>query len=205
MSTAGGASLAKVASVAAAALTVGTSPKLSFLASWGITSSGITISWSTDVLSTTAVAYGKTAALGLLTPVQKTLTINHGITLTGLSPLTTYYFAAQSVNASGGVGYSSIYTFTTTNAGAPVISAISVVPGKNNSATISWTTSVPTTSYVQFGTTTAYNRYSTLTSLTTKAAPSIQYVPSGLIHYQLISTDAFGNKTVSPDYTFTEP
>jgi hypothetical protein len=30
-------------------------------------------------------------------------------------------------------------------------------------------------------------------------------VPSGTIHYQLVSTDAYGNQTVSTDMTFLEP
>jgi hypothetical protein len=31
------------------------------------------------------------------------------------------------------------------------------------------------------------------------------FVPSGTIHYQLVSTDANGNQVVSPDATFVEP
>jgi hypothetical protein len=31
------------------------------------------------------------------------------------------------------------------------------------------------------------------------------YVPSGLVHYQLVSMDAYGNQVLSPDYTFVEP
>jgi hypothetical protein len=30
-------------------------------------------------------------------------------------------------------------------------------------------------------------------------------VPSGTIHYQLVSTDAYGNQVTSPDMTFVEP
>jgi hypothetical protein len=79
------------------------------------------------------------------------------------------------------------------------------VPGAGNTAQISWTTSVPTTSYVQFGSTTSYNHWSSLTSLTTNPNPAMGWVPSGTVHYQLVSTDANGNQTVSPDYTFQEP
>jgi hypothetical protein len=70
---------------------------------------------------------------------------------------------------------------------------------------VSWTTSVPTVSYVQFGTTTAYDRYSAETGLTTNPQPAMGYVPSGVIHYQVVSTDASGHQVMSPDYQFTEP
>ena len=183
----------------------GTPPNLQYVAFWGVTTSGASISWSTDVPATTAVAYGTTALLGQLSPVQTTLSISHGVTLSGLSPGTVYYFAAQSSAANGATGYSTTQTFTTGGSAPPVISAIKVVPGSNNTATISWTTSTPTYSYVQFGLTTAYNKYSAQTALTTSPQPAMGYVPSGVVHYQLVSTDVNGNQVLSPDYQFTEP
>jgi hypothetical protein len=126
--------------------------------------------------------------------------------LSGLNAGTTYYFVCQSTGANGATGSSTTYSFTTTGSSTlPVISGITVTPGSNNTAVISWTTSVPTYSYVQFGPTTAYNRYSSETSLTTNPSPAMGYVPSGLTHYQLVSVDANGNQVLSPDYTFTEP
>ena len=183
----------------------GSAPTLSYVAFWGVTGSGVTISWSTNVAATTAVLYGTTSALGQTTAVQTALVTSHGVTLTGLNPLTTYYFEAASTGSNGATGYSTVYSFTTISSGMPTISGITVVPGAGNTAQISWTTSVPTTSYVQFGSTTAYNHWSSLTSLTTTPNPAMGWVPSGTVHYQLVSTDANGNQTVSPDYTFQEP
>jgi hypothetical protein len=137
--------------------------------------------------------------------VQTALTTSHGVTLTGLNAGTTYYFAAQSADGSGNTGYSTTYSFTTL-AGPPTISGVTVVPASNHTATISWTTSVPTNSYVQFGTAAgSYTSYSPLTSLTTTPSCSLGYVPSGTIHYQLVSTNANGNQVISPDATFVEP
>jgi len=183
----------------------GTAPNLSYVASWGITDSGVTISWSTDVPATTALAYGTTAALGQMSPIQSALTLSHGVTLTGLTAGTTYYFVARSASAGGQTGYSGTNSFTTTGINLPVISGVTAAPGSNNSAVVSWTTSVPTVSYVQFGTTTAYDRYSAETGLTTNPQPAMGYVPSGVIHYQVVSTDASGHQVMSPDYQFTEP
>ncbi len=190
---------------ATSAASGGTAPTVSYVAFWGITGSGVTISWSTNVAATTAVLYGTTSALGQSSPVQTSLVTSHGVTLTGLNALTTYYFEAASTGANGAPGYSTVYSFTTLSSGLPTISGITVVPGAGNTAQISWTTSVPTTSYVQFGSTTSYNHWSSLTSLTTTPNPAMGWVPSGTVHYQLVSTDANGNQTVSPDYTFQEP
>jgi hypothetical protein len=181
-------------------------PVLLYLNSWGVNASGISISWSTDNVATTAVSYGLSPALGQTTPVQTTLTNNHGVTLTGLKSSTTYYFVAQSTDANGNTGYSSTYSFTTsTGASGPSISAITVTPGSGNTAFVSWTTSTPTYSYVQFGPTTAYNQWSSTTSLTTNPTPAMGHVPSGVVHYQLVSTDIYGNQTFWPDQTFVEP
>ncbi|MDP9052255.1 MAG: fibronectin type III domain-containing protein, partial [Acidobacteriota bacterium] len=180
-------------------------PVLSYLAFWGITSSGVTISWSTNEPSNTAVAYGTTTALGQLSPVQAALTDNHGVTLTGLAAGTTYYFAAQSADGSGNTGYSTTYSFTTLP-GPPAMSGVTINPAANNKATIGWTTSVPTYSYVQYGTAADnYFAYSAQTALTATPNCALVYVPSGTIHYQLISTDASGNQSSSPDSTFIEP
>ncbi len=180
-------------------------PVISAVAFWGITSSGLTISWSTNVPANTSVAFGTTNQLGQTSPVQTALTNSHGATLAGLSPGTTYYFQAQSADVNGNTGYSTIYSFTTI-AGPPTISAVTATPAANGTATISWTTSAPTQSYVQYGTAAGvYGRYSALTSLTTTPQCKLSYVPSGTIHYQVVSTDANGNQVVSPDAVFNEP
>jgi hypothetical protein len=181
-------------------------PVISYMSYWGITSSGITISWSTNVASTTVVNYGTTNSLGSVSPVQSALSDNHGVVLTGLQPSTVYYFQAQSTDANGNTGYSpSIYTFTTL-ASLPVISNPVVTKNTNNTASISWTTSVPTYSYVQYGTSSGnYIRFSARTGLTTSPNCTLAFVPSGTVYYQLVSIDAYGNQTATKEATFVEP
>jgi hypothetical protein len=128
------------------------------------------------------------------------------VKLDGLKAATTYYYVAQSADKNGVIGYSKVRSFTTLpEPKGPTISNIVVVPGKNNQVQISWSTSAPAYSFVQIGSTVAYNRWSSRTGLTTDPHPSITWVPSGIVHYQLVSVDAKGNKTTSPDYTFSEP
>ncbi len=184
----------------------GTPPNVGYVFFYGVNNTGVTISWSTDVPATTQLAYGTTTAMGQLSPLQTSLAVSHGLNLTGLNPGTTYYFVAQSTNAGGVTGYSSQYSFTTTGSSAPVISNIIATPSTGNTATISWSTSTPTLSYVQFGTTAgSYNMYSAQTALTSNPQCKLPYVPSGVIHYQLVSTDAYGTQTLSVDATFLEP
>jgi hypothetical protein len=182
------------------------SPEIMNVAFWGITGSGVTIAWATNVPATTAVSYGtSSASLGQTTPVKTNLTNNHGVSLSGLSGGTTYYFVAQSGDANGNVGRSKVYTFRTTDTAPPKISGIAVAPGKNNQAKIEWTTSVPAISYVQFGLTSAYGKWSTTTELTSKPKPTMGWVPQGVVHFHLVSKDSVGNVAISPDYTFVEP
>ena len=184
---------------------VGDPPQVGFVNFWGITTSGVTISWSTNVPATTSVAYGTSPQLGQSTSEQTALTISHGATLDGLASGTTHYFAVKSTGANGVTATSSTYSFTTAvKPGIPVISDIQVVRN-GQKILISWKTSRPTYSYIQLGTSTAYDRWSTRTELTTDAHPTIGWLPSGIVHYQLVSIDANGNKAVSPDYTINEP
>jgi hypothetical protein len=183
----------------------GPSPIVQNVTSWGLTGSGITIAWSTDQMATTAVQYGTTAALGQTSPIQMALTQNHGITLSSLASGTTYYFRAQSTNASNVSGYSALFTFTTLDTVPPVISNIQVAPAANHTAVVTWSLSEVATSQVEYGSSTTYGLWSVQTALTQSPRASLNWVPSGTIHYRIHSTDPAGNQAVSPDYTFTEP
>ena len=178
-------------------------PKLSSIAFWGITGAGVTISWATDQLSDTAVEYGATITnLDQTSPVLSTPLVSHGMTLTGLSSNTTYYFRGRSTNAAGGVGYSTIYSFKTPDTAAPVISNVVAMPGPNHTASMSWSLSKAATTQVEYGLDTSYGRWSMTTAGTQTA---LGWVPSGIIHYRIRSTDSMGNLSVSGDFTFVEP
>jgi hypothetical protein len=143
-----------------------TPPNVGYVVAWGINNSSAVVTWSTDVAATTQLAYGTTTSLGMLSPLQTTMAASHGVTLTGLISGTTYYFVAQSIGADGATGYSTVMNFTTTGtapAGPPVISSVLVGNITNTSATITWTTSQPASSQVNYGTTTSYGSQSALT------------------------------------------
>jgi hypothetical protein len=132
-----------------------TAPNISFVAAFGSTTTSATITWSTDVPANSVVAYGPTTALGQLAPVQTALSASHGVTLTGLDSGTTYYFVCESTGANGVTGYSFMSNVTTTGPPpvAPVISNVITSTPTSTSATITWTTDVPSNSLVNYGTT----------------------------------------------------
>ena len=180
-------------------------PDVSYVITWGVTANAAAISWSTNVPATTSLFYGTTPSLGQSMTSKRNLDVTHGVKLEGLKAATTYYYVAQAADNKGVIGTSKMRSFRTLDEPkGPSISNIVVVPGKLNQVQISWSTSVPASSFVQIGTSSSYNRWSTRTGLTTSPHPSIAWVPSGVVHYQLVSVDAKGNKTTSPDSTFSE-
>ena len=141
------------------------------------TMTSATIAWMTDASATNAVFYGTTTPLvvtaaGTHTISDATFAKSHSLSLTGLSPGTTYYFVVRSMN-SGGTTTSTSSSFMTLSSSpttAPVISAITAAPGVSTS-TIAWMTDLPSTSRVLYGTTTPFNASATSTrSLMNSAA-----------------------------------
>lgn len=181
-----------------------TGPQITYVGSWNISNSSATISWATDVAADTAVEYGTTSALGMVSAVNSTLAVQHQVTLTGLKDGTTYYYRARSKNSAGVTSYSSVYTFKTPDSTPPVISGISVANNGNGTATVNWTTSEPATGQAVFGKTTAYGNWTGGTlSLTTGHSFVMNGVSSGTWHVVVYSADGAGNMAVSSDYTFT--
>ncbi len=93
-----------------------TPPIISSLTANSITSSGATITWTTDDPSSTKVIYSIDTSYGNSTSETNTVTrvTSHSTNLTGLLACTTYNYKAVSVNAASGSTTSSASSFTTT-------------------------------------------------------------------------------------------
>jgi hypothetical protein len=89
-----------------------TKPALSGVTANAITATGATITWTTDVIATGQVRYGKTAAYGGTTALAPVGVKVHSRALTGLQPSTTYHYVVVSANAVGATA-SADFTFTT--------------------------------------------------------------------------------------------
>jgi hypothetical protein len=75
---------------------------------------GATITWTTDENATSRVEYGTSTSYGNMTAVDVSADhTSHSVTISGLSPATTYHFRVVSEDASGNVALSSDGTFVT--------------------------------------------------------------------------------------------
>ncbi|MBI5471262.1 MAG: DUF1349 domain-containing protein [Ignavibacteriae bacterium] len=73
-----------------------------------------TITWDTDIPSTSVVEYGLTASYELGSVSNSTLVSSHSIQVSSLSGSTTYHYRVRSADAAGNTGTSGDQTFTTT-------------------------------------------------------------------------------------------
>ncbi len=138
-----------------------TAPVISAVSAANITSTGATISWTTDEASDSQVEYrvqGTTSWSA--TSVNAALVTNHSVALTGLNASTAYEYRVKSKDQAGNLAtQATISTLTTTtpDTTAPVISAVSATNITSSGATINWTTDEVSDSQVEYrvqGTTT---------------------------------------------------
>jgi fibronectin type 3 domain-containing protein len=170
-----------------------------------ITGVGATITWSTDEASDSQVDYGITPAFGSSTVRYATMVTAHSQALTGLLPVTTYYFRVKSGDAGGNLATSSSFTFTTTNGTVPVISAVASTNITDTGAIIAWTTNQLTDSQVDYGTTPSYGSSTVLnTGMVISHSQALTgLLPGTTYYFQVKSRDAAGNLAVLAGLPFT--
>ncbi len=181
-------------------------PTISDVAAGSLTSSGVTITWATDQPSTSQVEYGISTAYGNITSLDTADVTAHSEALSQLIASALYHYRVHSTNAAGSEATSGDLTFTTAAQApvAPVISNIVAGSISSSGATIAWTTDQPSSSQVEYGTTTGYG-YSTPLNASDVTAHSqllASLAGSTLYHYRVHSTNASGSSSVSADTTF---
>lgn len=178
-------------------------PVISNVQAGNITTSGATITWTTDARSTSQVNYGLTSSYGSQTALDSNKVNSHSVVLSGLQANTTYHYQALSTNSYPPNAQSADFTFTTLPV-PPVISNVQAGNIGDTSATITWNTNVGSSSQVEYGTSTGYGQTTTLDStLVTAHSVNLTGLFVGtLYHYRVISSVA-GSSTTSGDFTFT--
>ena len=90
-------------------------------------------------------------------------------------------------------------------ASGPIVSAVTVTNIGSTAATINWTTNVPSSSQVSYGTSTAYGSQSTLdnTLVTTHSVTLTGLSASFTYHFSVTSLDSQGRPGTSADNVFT--
>ncbi|MFA6602756.1 MAG: fibronectin type III domain-containing protein, partial [Candidatus Shapirobacteria bacterium] len=182
-----------------------TAPVISGLGSTSLTSTSATITWTTDELADSKVGYSTDSGYGLEVGTIS-MTQNHSVTLTGLTPETKYYFRAISYDSVFNKTIkenSSLYFFTTlSDSELPVISQVKAVVGEN-SAGITWATSEAATSRVVYSLGSSSVATSSADLVLGHSLSIVDLLSATLYHYFVSSSDAEGNQSTSPDYTFT--
>ena len=188
-----------------------TPPTISNVTSTNITYNSATISWTTNEPSDSFVEYGTSTPLtGGSMFGQKDSTTTHIVVLTNLQSSTTYYFKVHSEDNSGNEGVSSEFSFKTLpsppqgDTTPPNISNVTTTNIQYNTATISWQTDEPSSSYVEFGLSTSYGRIYGIDNSTTSHTVSLpkDLTPDSIYHFRVRSRDAAGNEAISQDFTF---
>ena len=156
-------------------------------------------------MSTSQVLFGPSSSYNQSSSVSSTLSTSHSVTLTGLTPSTTYHYSLVSANSYGLETPAPDATFTTTVQG-PVISYVVVSGITSSGATITWTTDIASSSQVNYGTTSNYGSASTLDP-TQRASHSVTLtgLATGTTYdFAAVSTSSSnGASTSSPNLTFT--
>lgn len=173
-----------------------------------VSSSTATITWQTNQDADSQVEYGPTNTYGSLTALGP-ISQSHSASLSSLTPNTKYYYRAISKTSSGETAYSLAETFTTLKVQAapiyPIISNVATSSLSTSTITISWTTSEPATSDIQYGTSTSYgSSLGNDQTLQTSHSRTINTLtPSTLYHFRIVAADSDGNTAFGKDRTFT--
>jgi hypothetical protein len=183
-----------------------TPPVISAVQTSTVQSTGATVTWTTNEAADSQVEYGQSAAYGSSTALAPAPVTAHSVAITALQGGTLYHYRVKSKDAAGNLATSTDATFTTAapDTAPPVITKVAA-SAKPTRTTITWTTNEPATSQVELGTTIDYG---TVTALDPALVTAHSVALTGLqrrtsYHYRVISSDASGNRTVSPDLTFT--
>ena len=91
-------------------------PVITSVAVSTITTSGALIAWVTSEPADSQVEYGASTSYGSVTPLDAGMVTAHGVTLTGLTAGTSYYYRVKSKNAASNQAVSGDFTFATTPA-----------------------------------------------------------------------------------------
>jgi hypothetical protein len=189
-----------------------TPPVISSIQIVDVSTSSVTIIWTTDKSSDSFVEYGLDTSYGTIIGQYESVT-SHSVTLTGLLSSATYHFRVRSRGSSEAV--SQDYTFTTGGNPAaedltgPTISSVQAESISYNSVAITWKTDETASSQVVYGTSQTYGATTTLdTTLTRNHAVVISNLSQNTkYYYKVISKDQAGNQTEDDNsgqsYNFT--
>ncbi|MEK7600082.1 MAG: redoxin domain-containing protein [Patescibacteria group bacterium] len=107
------------------------------------------------------------------------------------------FFGSNAIACSGN-------TDVTTSGATIAVSNVNLSAPTDNSVHVTWNTTIPGTSQIEYGTTASYGKTTALDSsmVTSHSATITGLSPSTAYHYKVLSSDAEGNTVSSDDGTF---
>jgi hypothetical protein len=160
-------------------------------------STSATVTWTTSEPADGQVEYGLSSSYGSQSSLVTAQTLGHSIVLNGLTPSTTYHFRVRSRDAAGNLATSTNATFMTLppDSTPPTLSDVRTSLLTQSSARVSWVSSEPADTQVEYGVTTAYGTTSALdsTALTGHAVQLSGLAAGTSYFYRVRSRDAAGN------------
>ncbi len=169
-----------------------------------ITGSTVTLAWTTSEKSTSQVYYKEAGvASTLLTAGDATLFVTeHEVTLTNLTPATSYEYQVKSSDVNGNYIISKKYQFNTS---LPEVAAVRVEEITENTAMIAWKTAIPTVGLIEYVNTAnrEENTYKVSGVTTSHTALLKDLAGSTVYSFTVVITDEAGNTARSSQYSFT--
>ena len=171
----------------------------------GITTKGAVVSWSTDRASDSKVAIGTASGqYGSSEIGNSTQVTAHQISLTNLSPGTTYYFVTKWTDGDGNTGTSQEFSFTTSP--PPSLKEITTVSVGLSNAKIQFSTRNATRVSLLYGKTEGFGGVKSLNTSANESTYTIDLdgLEDGAKYfYKVIAYDAEGNSYEGSTFSFT--
>lgn len=167
-----------------------------------VTSGAVGLSWSPSTDNVAVAGYDIYRNGSLIGTSTST-----AFTDATVAPNTTYQYAVAAYDAAGNVSPQSTAISVPTppaSTNPPVITGVTTSAITSTSATISWTTDIPSSSQVFFGTGPNYGQNTTLDpTLVTTHQQTLSGLAAGMTyHFEVQSTGQANNTGTSPDATF---
>lgn len=183
--------------------TMATQPRISDVTLSDITTTTLTVRWTTNRPCSSWVEFGSTSVYGNSTAVQPELVTSHEVTVDGLAPYSLYHLRACGTDEDGRSAASDDQQVMT-EAPELVLFDVSVADTTANTATVVWRTTNPATSKVVYGVDESYGKAAGDWDLATEHAVTLAGLePSTVYHFRASSQDYAGAEIESGDLSFT--
>ncbi len=175
-------------------------PTVSDLDEMELSATSAKIAWTTAGETSSWVEYGTSRSLGK-NAGNDTMTVDHIVELTNLTPGITYYYRVKGEDEAGNKYQSAILTFTALV--EPKITQEPTVKATNDAATITWKTNTDTDSIVEYGLTEKYGDSSGSSVLSKEHEVKLEgLAQSTEYNFKVGGVDNYSVKVMSANSTF---